>query len=274
MTAATDIDVTSPREVRTVAAVAVFREYADPRMAAVYDALGPDRADTGFYLALAAELAARTVIDIGCGTGLLACELARRGHAVTGVDPSAAMLAIARNRPYGDLVRWIEGTADRLSEPGDLSEPADLVTLTGHVAQVITDEQSWRATLAAAHRALRPGGRVAFESRDPRARAWEAWNRRDSLHAGRDGAAGAFEWWYEVTDVIGSGARVRSEVHYRFLSSGEELVSQNELRFPARAELTQDLARAGFAVEHVFGDWDRRPAGRGSPEMIFVAARG
>jgi hypothetical protein len=97
-------------------------------------------------------------------------------------------------------------------------------------------------------------------------------DRRDSLHTGDDGAGGAFEWWYEVTEL--SGARVRSEVHHRFLSSGDELVSRNELRFPARAELTRDLARAGFAVEHVFGDWDRRPSGPGSPEMIFVAVRG
>ena len=52
-------------------------------------------------------------------------------------------------------------------------------------------------------------------------------------------------------------------------------MSQNELRLPARAELTQDLARAGFAVEHVFGDWDRRPAvTRQSGDDVFVAARG
>jgi SAM-dependent methyltransferase len=144
----------------------LFGEFADPRMAAVYDALGPDRADLDFYLNLAAELAATSVIDIGCGTGLLACELARRGHQVTGVDPSATMLAIARNRPDGDLVRWIEDEAGQLG-----TELADLVTMTGHVAQVITDDESWQATLAAAHRALWPGGRVAFESRDPAARA-------------------------------------------------------------------------------------------------------
>jgi 2-polyprenyl-3-methyl-5-hydroxy-6-metoxy-1,4-benzoquinol methylase len=76
--------------------VTAFREFTDPRMAAVYDALGPDRADTAFYLELAAELAAPSVVDIGCGTGLLACELARRGHAVTGVDPAPAMLGVVR----------------------------------------------------------------------------------------------------------------------------------------------------------------------------------
>jgi len=78
---------------------------------------------------------------------------------------------------------------------------------------------------------------------------------------------------YEVTEVVGDGARVRCEVHYRFLPTGEELVSYNELRFRTRAELTQALARAGFTVERLFGDCDRRPPGRGSPEMIFIAVR-
>jgi hypothetical protein len=76
--------------------------------------------------------------------------------------------------------------------------------------------------------------------------------------------------------VIGDGALVRSEVHYRFPASGEELVSANELRFRTRSELTQDLARAGFSVQHVFGGWDRRPARPENPasaELIFIAAR-
>ena len=47
----------------------MFGEFADPRMAAVYDDLGPDRADLDFYLNLAGELAVASVIEIGCGTG-------------------------------------------------------------------------------------------------------------------------------------------------------------------------------------------------------------
>jgi hypothetical protein len=39
-------------------------------------------------------------------------------------------------------------------------------------------------------------------------------------------------------------------------------------------ELTWSLTGAGFPVEHAFGDWDRRPAGAGSRELIFIAARG
>ena len=253
-----------------MAAVTLFREFTDPRLAAVYDALGPDRADTDFYLELAAELAASSVADIGCGTGLLACELAQRGHAVTGVDPAAAMLEVARHRPGADRVRWIEGEAAALGT----GRAADLAIMSGHVAQVIADDERWQATLDATREALRPGGRVAFESRDPAARGWEAWTRRDSLRTADDGAGGEFEWWYEVTEVAGDGARVRTEVHYRFLATGEELVSENELRFRTRTELTQALTGAGFTVERVFGNWDRRPPGQGSPEMIFVAVRG
>ena len=51
---------------------------------------------------------------------------------------------------------------------------------------------------------------------------------------------------------------MRFEVRYLFAASGEELVSPNELRFPTHAELTRSLTGAGFPVEHVVGDWNRR----------------
>ena len=70
--------------------------YADPRLAALYDALNPSDAAAAFYLGLACLPPAR-ILDMGCGTGLLACEFAARGHDVTGADPAAAMLAVARD---------------------------------------------------------------------------------------------------------------------------------------------------------------------------------
>lgn len=146
--------------------MAPFQEFHDPHLVALYDALNPCAADTAaFYIELAAALSASSIIDIGCGTGLLTCELARRGHRMTGVDPSSAMLHVARHRPSHECVRWIEGDASRLD-----GMQADLAIMTNHVAQVIADDDCWHATLAATHRALRPGGHVAFESRNPRPR--------------------------------------------------------------------------------------------------------
>ena len=65
---------------------------------------------------LAADIGARTVVDLGCGTGLLTRVLGGRGHAVIGIDPSPEMLAVARRGPHADQVRWISGNAPT-SEP-------------------------------------------------------------------------------------------------------------------------------------------------------------
>jgi SAM-dependent methyltransferase len=246
--------------------VATFQEFTDPRLVALYDTLNPSAADSAFYIALATEGSASSIIDIGCGTGLLTCELARLGHRMTGVDPSSAMLDVARQRPAGELVQWIKGDVSRLDEA-----QADLAIMTGHVPQVILDDQSWHATLAATHRALRPGGWVAFESRNPRARPWAAWTPEASRRHVYHPARGQIEVWYRLLEV--RGERVLYEIHYRFVSFGEELVTNNELRFRTQAELTQSLTDIGFSVEHLFGDWGRQPVEPQSPELIFVALR-
>ncbi len=248
--------------------MALFGEYTDPRLVALYDTVCSGREDTAFYLELATELAASTIIDIdvGCGTGLLACELAHRGHRMIGVDPSPAMVDLARNRSGGDRVRWIEGDATRLD-----GIEADLVIMTGHVAQVIADDESWQATLDAAYRALRPSGRVAFESRDPCAQAWRAWTPETSRRQLEDPEIGHFDVWYQVVEVHDD--LVRFGLHYLLADTGEELISSNELRFRTEPELTGWLINAGFDVEHLFGDWNRQPVGEKTPELIYVASR-
>ena len=246
-------------------------EFSDPRLVALYDVLNPFAVDTEFYLRLAAELRASSIVDIGCGTGLLACELAGRGHQVIGVDPSSAMLDVARHRLGSERVRWVEGDARRLGEVWAEAE-ADLTIMTGHVAQEIRDDEEWFVTLAAIRELLRPGGRVAFESRNPLVRPWTSWNPQTSRRTVENTAVGRVEVWIEGTEV--DGDLVRFEQHYLFAESGEELVSPGELRFRTRVELSRSLSDAGFFVEDVIGDWDGRPADVTNPELIFVAVRG
>ena len=146
--------------------------FADRRLAAIYDWLEGERDDLDAYLAIVDEFEARAVVDVGCGTGTLACLLAERGLDVVGVDPAAASLEVARGKPAADSVRWILGDATTLP-PLQM----DLATMTGNVAQVFLTDDDWRATLRGIRAALRPGGRFVFETRDPARRAWLEWNR-------------------------------------------------------------------------------------------------
>ena len=140
------------------------RLFAEPRLAEVYDPLEPDRADLDAYLDMVEEFGARSVLDIGCGTGTLATMLARRGVDVVAVDPAQASLQVARRKPGADRVRWVHGDVRRLP-----ALQVDLVTMTGNVAQVFVTDADWMTTLQAARRALQPGGALVFETRDPAA---------------------------------------------------------------------------------------------------------
>jgi SAM-dependent methyltransferase len=235
--------------------------FADPRLAALYDALEGHRADLELYLSLAEEVGARAVLDVGCGTGTLACLLAGRGVRVVGLDPAAASLDVARAKPGAAGVRWLHGDAASLPPL-----QVDLVTMTGNVAQVFLPDEEWAATLRAVRRALRPGGRLVFESRRPERQAWRDWTpERSSTRADVPGV-GPVETWVQVTDVRDGLVSFRST--FRFERDGTELTSVSTLRFRSREELTDSLTGAGFTVEEV-----RDAPDRPGHEFVVVARR-
>lgn len=239
----------------------------DPRAVATYDAECEGRSDHDFYLALAAELRARTVVDLGCGTGVFAVDLAERGFRAIGVDPSAAMLDVARAREGGDLATWVHGTA--ADAPTDA---ADLVVMMGHVAQYFVEDDAWRETLTQVRRILRDGGHLAFESRQP-ARGWpERWTREGTEITRQHPDGGEFTSWVEVTEVRGTTESfVETHVGHRVLPDGSEISHAETLRFRSEKEIRTSLQEAGFAVENIWGDWDRGPLGPDADEMIVVA---
>lgn len=241
------------------------RHYVDPRLVELYDIENTRGADTDFYVRLAADLDARRIFDLGCGTGLLTRELAVDGRLVVGVDPAPAMLDYARRQPGADRVQWIEGYSSALGTP-----EADLVVMTGNVAQVFLDDSIWAATLRDIQAALRPGGHLVFESRNPDDRAWERWNRK-ATYEQIESPHGPMECWVELVSV-GDG-RVRFEGHNIFAATGEIMIVGSELRFRSLAELSDSLINAGFTVEQVYGDWHRGPLVSSSQVMVIVARR-
>lgn len=234
-----------------------------PRLVAVYDAVEGGRADLGACAELAEEVRARSVVDVGCGTGVLALQLAERGLEVVGVDPARGSLELARRKPGAQRVRWVHGDASVL----DAQHPpirADLVTMTGNVALAITDPDRWAGTLSTVRRRLAPGGVLAMETRDPAARARERWTRAATEVTLDVEGVGGLTTWVEVTSA--DGPLVALTTTSVFAADGAVLTSGSVLRFRGREEVTADLARCGLAVQEV-----RQAPDRPGLEMVFLA---
>ena len=234
--------------------------FGNRRLAALYDALDPDRSDLLHYLAIVREFSARTVLDVGCGTGVFALMLTERGIDVTGIDPAEASLEVARCKPGADIVCWLLGDATTLPPLA-----VDMAIMTGNVAQVFITDDGWAANLDGIHGALAAHGRLVFEVRNPARRGWEEWTRDQTFARTSIDGEGIVESWVDLTDV--SLPLVSFRHSYRF-DSGELMTSDSTLRFRDRDEVEHDLVTAGLRVDEVRDAPDR--PGR---EFVFIARR-
>jgi len=117
-------------------------DHDNTHIAKFCDLANPPAQDTDFYLCLAGPRPC-SVLDLGCGTGILCCALAARGHQVTGVDPAAAMLAIARSKLHSERVEWVDCSAQNYRS----DHRFDLIVTSGHAFQVFLTDSDALAVL-------------------------------------------------------------------------------------------------------------------------------
>lgn len=234
-----------------------------------YDELNPADEDYRFYLGLALHRGARTVVDLGCGTGTLARLLAAHGIDVLAVDPDPEMLRIARSKEAGPSrgrIEWRLGDSSSIGPAG-----ADLAVMSGHVAQVFLTDDAWQRVLLDLRAALTDGGTLSFESRNPHRRLWEEWTRQGTLRTVQT-PDGPVELWHETVQVD-----LPSVVYAPFtrnLRTGEGTAARDVLAFRDEVALLDAVREAGLLVEDVLGSWDGGPVSAGAPELIVVARRG
>lgn len=234
--------------------------FSNPRLASIYDCFDGERSDLIHYLKLAKELGAKSVLDIGCGTGCLATLLSEHGLNVTGLDPAVASLKIAKTKPFADKVQWIAGDVSALPELN-----VDLVVMTGNVAQVFTTDELWEQTLSAIRQSLSENGHLVFETRNPAKKAWMDWTPENTYKKRLIADQGQVETWCEVTQV--KDQLISFKWTYRFESDNLTLTSDSTLRFREKQEIVGSLLEAGFSVKDI-----RDAPDRPGKEFVFIAS--
>ncbi len=221
--------------------------YSDAALVDFYDLVNTGDIELRRCLALAGD--ARSVLDLGCGTGQLAAALVD-GRTVVGVDPAGAMLDVARRRPRGDKVEWIEADARTFR----LGRKFDLIILTGHVFQVFLDKEDQLAVLETIAAHLDPGGHFLFDSRNPLAEAWREWTPERSEEVVRHPRFGKVKGWHHAR--MGTDGIVTYRTWYEVTATGQTLTAESKIAFPSKEEIAAGLEAAGLVPESWFGDWE------------------
>lgn len=238
--------------------------YRDEQLVELYDIDNAASDDHAYYRALAELVGATKIIDFGCGTGLLTRALATPGRMVIGVDPSTTMLGYARRQPGAEAVTWLEGDVSAIDSAGD----ADLIVSSGNTMMHISIED-YPTVLSSLAAALRCGGVISFESRNPGAREWEHWNPTET-YAERGTSFGHLREWLDVTEV--DRGRVVFEAHNVF-HDGRTAVYTTVLYFRGAEDIAADLEHAGFSDVDVRGGWHNEPVTDDSRVLVFRATR-
>ncbi|WP_144119230.1 class I SAM-dependent methyltransferase [Catellatospora sichuanensis] len=239
---------------------------SDADAAALYDLLNPwdgTRFDSdAFYDDLV--MSADAVLDVGCGTGGMLHQAREAGHRgrLVGLDPDLAALDRARRRTD---VEWVAGVAAEARWDREF----DLATMVSHAFQFLVGDDDLRASLVAIRAALRDGGRFAFETRHPQARAWDDWNPSNVSEV-VDAQGRTLRVWHQAEQV----GDVVNLVETTSGSDGAVLrVDRSSLRFLDVPTLAAFLAEAGFGIEAQYGDWQRGPVTDTSREIVTIARR-
>jgi SAM-dependent methyltransferase len=241
-----------------------------PDFGLLYDSvpLYAARQDVGFYVD-EAKAAGGRVLEVGCGTGRILLPIARAGISITGIDGSKQMLERCRAKLSGERVQLVQNDMRDLN----LGEKFSLIIAPFRVMQHLTTADDQLQFLATIARHLIPQGRFIFDVFNPRFDLLvgaDGMEREDTpeqrLSDGR-----TFRRTYRV-------ARVRwtdqvSEAELIYYVDGKRHVQAFDMRWYLAAELRHLLARAGFRVRDMYGDFARGPLVDGCPEIIVVSER-
>jgi SAM-dependent methyltransferase len=238
-----------------------------------YAILREPSGDASFYRALARE-AQGPVLELGCGSGRVLLPIGRDGIECMGLDASREMLERFREKGPPSNLTLVEGRMENF----DLRPRRfRLVYSAFRAFQHLLDVEDQLACLAAVHRHLMPGGRFAFDVFSPRLDriALESEPEAEDVRF----ADPSGEEVVRFVSLRRDRATQRQVVTFRYErrpregGGPESVVAESSMRWFFRYEVEHLLARAGFGIENLYGNFDRTSYTSQSPEMIFVSRK-
>jgi SAM-dependent methyltransferase len=263
---------------------------SNPRVAEfyaqTYDESVPDwPGEIDFYRDLASEVKrnGEGLLEIACGTGRVAIRLAQDGTNVMGLDLSQHMLEVAREKSKGiNNIRWV--LSDMCAF--ELGETFGLVIIPGHAFQNLNTAQEQVACLQCIYRHLKPGGSlvVHLDHQNVENFGWlgglvgekgGVFEPAEQFQHGRTGRQiRTFRAWaYEpatqtaICTTAWEAVAVDGQVVDRWITE------PIRLHCVFRFEMEHLLARVGFSMNAVYGDFFRHPLDDKSSNMIWVASK-
>ncbi|UZN03530.1 class I SAM-dependent methyltransferase [Cellulomonas sp. S1-8] len=238
--------------------------------ATLYDRLFPGSEQAvEFYRAEAGRHGGR-VLELGSGTGNKLIPIASDGHACTGLELSAAMLAEARRKAAerGVEVEWVQGDMREF----DLGRTFDLVLIAANSLLHLHAAEDLVACFRLVRRHLAPGARLVFDVFNPSvgvlAQADGIRRRRDALSF-VDPDRGVVH--VDVADEYDAAAQVtRGRWYFSTDSEADFVVMPLEIRSIFPQELPLLLSLGGLRVVERFGDWSRAPLTAGAALQLYV----
>ncbi len=238
--------------------------YHEALFAQLYDSQSPWSDDRDYCLNMAKGRA--SVLDLGCGTGILGSAIARKyGCHVTGIDPAQAMLDQAMHHEGHNKVKWICADARDVR----LGRTFDLIIMTGHAFQcfLTPDDRLALFRTIAAH--LSASGEFIFDSRNPLMKEWLQWTPEKSRNTFHHTKLGEVEAWDDC--VFDPATQVVTyEWFYRLTSGKVAHAPASRIAFPSRNTIESELKMAGLHVTHWLGNWDGSAISDTSNEIIPI----